>query len=94
MEVPEALFTVFSPPTSSAYSSVLSPLCFKPEDVPKDCGSLGEQQRVRKVTLAPANWVSASAGQVTPSLLLGVPTADRIPLSPPTQSSGVVHVFS
>lgn len=35
------------------------------------------------MTLAPANWVSASAGQVTPSFLLGVPTADGIPPSPP-----------
>lgn len=94
MRAPEALFTVFSPPNSSAHSSVLSHLCFKPEDVPKDRSSLGGQQSVGKVTLAPANWVSASAGQVTPSLLLGVPTADRIPPSPPTQSSGVVHVSS
>lgn len=45
--------------------------------------ALGGQQRVGKVTLAPANWVSASAGPVAPSLLLGVPTADRIPPSPP-----------
>jgi len=39
------------------------------------------------------SWVSGSADQAIPSLLLGVPTANKIPLSPPPSHQIGVHIF-